>query len=131
MVPRRRSLLFLARTPPERPSRGFVQSLLGGSRDLDRDNLFGVSAGTARHGTVESHTTSATSARANTTDRLLVHSVSAGGAIGAAHRLAVERGDKLSHLHERTEQLQADANRFASTSHQLAEKYKNKKWWQL
>ena len=45
--------------------------------------------------------------------------------------LLAERGEKLSRLDERTAQMEADAQDFATMARRLAEQEKNKKWWQL
>ena len=42
-----------------------------------------------------------------------------------------ERGEKLSELEERTAQMMANAENFSQASHQLMQKYKDKKWYQF
>ena len=42
-----------------------------------------------------------------------------------------ERGEKLSELEERTAQMMANAENFSTGSHQLMQKYKDKKWYQF
>ena len=54
-----------------------------------------------------------------------------GGDVGRARQAMIERGQKLSKLEDRTEQLMADADNFSSTAHQLMMRYKDKKWYQL
>ena len=56
---------------------------------------------------------------------------STGGEIGRARQAMIERGQKLSKLEDRTEQLMADADNFSNTAHQLMMRYKDKKWYQL
>ena len=56
---------------------------------------------------------------------------SATSEISRAHQLAMERGEKLSQLEERTERMHNQAQEFSSTSHNLMLKYKDKKWYQL
>ena len=53
------------------------------------------------------------------------------GEVGRAHQLMVERGDKLSQLEDRTERMMTDAKKFASNAHELMQKNKDKKWYQL
>lgn len=51
--------------------------------------------------------------------------------IGRAHKLMIERGDKLNQLEERAERMRYEAENFSSTAHDLMLKYKDKKWYQL
>lgn len=51
--------------------------------------------------------------------------------ISKAHKLAVERGDKLSQLEDKAEKMRYDAENFSQTAHELMLKYKEKKWYQL
>lgn len=48
-----------------------------------------------------------------------------------AHRMVVERGEKLSQLEERTEKMMNEAENFQSSAHSLMLKYKDKKWYQI
>lgn len=43
----------------------------------------------------------------------------------------IERGEKLSELEVRTEQMNVRAKAFADAAHQLSLKYKDKKWYQV
>jgi len=43
----------------------------------------------------------------------------------------MERGEKLQSLNERTEEMQAGAENFASLAEQLAKKYEKRKWWEF
>lgn len=70
------------------------------------------------------------SATANV-EQLGARASTAAGEISRAHMLAVERGDKLSHLEDRTERMHMQAGEFSSSAHQLMLKYKDKKWYQL
>lgn len=56
---------------------------------------------------------------------------SATSEISRAHQLAMERGDKLSQLEDRTERMHNQAQEFSGTAHNLMLKYKDKKWYQL
>ena len=43
----------------------------------------------------------------------------------------VERGEKLSQVEEATAQMMINAQQFSRNAEGLADKYKNKKWYQL
>ena len=45
--------------------------------------------------------------------------------------LAMERGEKLGQLEDKTAKMAADAENFSSAAHQLMLRYKDKKWYQL
>lgn len=51
--------------------------------------------------------------------------------VNRAHKLMLERGEKLSQLEERSERMRNEAENFSSTAHDLMLKYKDKKWYQL
>lgn len=51
--------------------------------------------------------------------------------VNRAHRLMLERGDKLNQLEERAERMRSEAENFSSSAHDLMLKYKDKKWYQL
>lgn len=51
--------------------------------------------------------------------------------VSRAHQLAVERGEKLSQLEDRTQRMMTEAEKFASNAHELMHKSKDKKWYQL
>lgn len=53
------------------------------------------------------------------------------GEIAQAHHMVVERGEKLSHLEERTARMMSEAENFSTSAHGLMLKYKDKKWYQL
>ena len=46
-------------------------------------------------------------------------------------QLLGERGEKLSGLSDRTEEMAMQAEAYANTAHQLMMKYKDKKWYQF
>lgn len=58
-------------------------------------------------------------------------SAAACGEIARAHQMVVERGDKLSHLEEKSERMHTEAAAFSSSAQHLMLKYKDKKWYQL
>ncbi|ESN98025.1 hypothetical protein HELRODRAFT_177252 [Helobdella robusta] len=51
--------------------------------------------------------------------------------IGRAKMAAIERGEKLGELEERTERMKMEAEMFSQSAHQLKMKYKEKKWYQF
>lgn len=53
------------------------------------------------------------------------------GEVNRAHKLMLERGEKLSQLEDRAERMRNEAENFSSTAHDLLNKYKDKKWYQL
>ncbi|BES93880.1 syntaxin Hypothetical protein protein [Nesidiocoris tenuis] len=115
--------LFLPHEMPEAPKESFFKGLFGGgSRSLDREELFGEQSGKASR-TVAKHIPGI--------NQLQDQSGRACNEIQKAHRMVVERGEKLSQLEERTEKMMNEAENFQSTSHSLMLKYKDKKWYQI
>lgn len=51
--------------------------------------------------------------------------------IGRAKMLAIERGQKLGELEERTARMMMESESFSSNAQQLMMKYRDKKWYQL
>ncbi|CAG4928673.1 unnamed protein product [Colias eurytheme] len=118
--------LFLPRDMPEPPKESFFRGLFGGGvRPLDREELFGESSGKPNR-TVAKHIPGAEG-----TAGLAVRAGAASSEVARAHQLVLERGDKLSHLEERTERMHSHAAEFSTSAHQLMLKYKDKKWYQL
>ncbi|XP_045449692.1 syntaxin-binding protein 5 [Melitaea cinxia] len=111
--------LFLPRDMPEPPKESFFRGLFGGgSRPLDREELFGESSGKPSRA-VAKHVPGAARVQAVT------------GEVARAHQQVLERGDKLGQLDERAERMASQASEFSSSAHQLMLKYKDKKWYQL
>jgi syntaxin-binding protein 5 len=46
-------------------------------------------------------------------------------------QLAIERGEKLGDLDDKTAQMMLSAESFSSSAHQVMLKYKDKKWYQF
>ncbi|XP_014470600.1 PREDICTED: syntaxin-binding protein 5 isoform X6 [Dinoponera quadriceps] len=116
--------LFIGHDMPEPPKESFFKGLFGGgSRSLDREELFGESSGRASR-TVAKHIPGPNEA-------LRERVSSATGEVNMAHQMVVERGEKLSHLEERTARMMSEAENFSQTAHGLMLKYKDKKWYQL
>ncbi|XP_063973489.1 syntaxin-binding protein 5 isoform X4 [Diachasmimorpha longicaudata] len=119
--------LFVTLDMPEAPKESFFKGLFGGgSRSLDREELFGESSGRASR-TVAKHIPGPTA----NTEALRERVSTATGDVAAAHRMVMERGDKLSQLEDRTERMMNESENFAASAHGLMLKYKDKKWYQL
>ncbi|KAL0110338.1 hypothetical protein PUN28_013771 [Cardiocondyla obscurior] len=116
--------LFIGHDMPEPPKEGFFKGLFGGgSRSLDREELFGESSGRASR-TVAKHIPGPNEA-------LRERVSSATGEVNIAYQAVMERGDKLSQLEERTARMMSEAENFSTSAHGLMLKYKDKKWYQL
>lgn len=120
--------LFQPHEMPEPPKQSFFIGLFGGgSRSIDREELFGESASgkapklVARHIPGPSAQLDAMGNRAST----------AAGEISRAHQLAVERGEKLSNLEDRTARMMTEAEQFSNNARELLMKNKDKRWYQL
>ncbi|XP_011349983.1 syntaxin-binding protein 5 isoform X7 [Ooceraea biroi] len=116
--------LFIGHDMPGPPKESFFKGLFGGgSRSLDREELFGESSGRASR-TVAKHIPGPNEA-------LRERVSSATGEVNMAHQMVVERGEKLSQLEERTGRMMSEAENFSQSAHGLMLKYKDKKWYQL
>ena len=56
---------------------------------------------------------------------------SAASEISRARNAAIERGQKLNELTDKTEKMMHEAESFSGAARQLMLKYKDKKWYQL
>ncbi|XP_063909291.1 syntaxin-binding protein 5 isoform X3 [Zophobas morio] len=116
--------LFLPLDMPEPPKESFFKGLFGGGvRTLDREELFGESSGKANK-SVAKHIP-------GNLQEMGARATTATSEISRAHKLMIERGEKLSQLEDRAERMRAEAENFQSSSHDLMLKYKDKKWYQL
>ncbi|XP_043579037.1 syntaxin-binding protein 5 isoform X10 [Bombus pyrosoma] len=119
--------LFTGHDMPEPPKESFFKGLFGGgSRSLDREELFGESSGRASR-TVAKHIPGPNAATENMRERV----TTATGEVNVAHQMVLERGEKLSQLEERTGRMMSEAEGFSQSAHGLMLKYKDKKWYQL
>ncbi|KAK7794266.1 hypothetical protein R5R35_013601 [Gryllus longicercus] len=119
--------LFLPHDMPEPPKESFFKGLFGGgSRSLDREELFGEASGRASR-TVAKHIPGP-SANIEDMGRRVTSVTSE---VGRAHQMMVERGEKLGQLEDRTQRMMNEAETFSTTAHSLMLKYKDKKWYQL
>jgi len=110
---------------PEPPKKNILFNLFAsGPKPCDREELFGETAGKASS-TIAKHIPGAGMAH------LEAKSISSGSEISKAKMAALERGQKLNELEDRTEQMANEAKEYAKTSNKLLHKYKDKKWYQL
>ncbi|KAL9878914.1 syntaxin-binding protein tomosyn isoform 4-T5 [Glossina fuscipes fuscipes] len=117
--------LFTVREMPEQPKESFFKGLFGGgTKSIDREELFGEQSGKANR-SVAKHIPGPT------LDQLGQRASTAASEISRAHQLAMERGEKLNLLEERAERMANQAQDFSGTAHQLMLRYKDKKWYQL
>ncbi|XP_075551849.1 syntaxin-binding protein tomosyn isoform X5 [Dermacentor variabilis] len=119
--------IFLNKDMPEAPKQSFFKGLFGGGPSvLDREELFGEASGkpsktVARHIPGSTGNMEAVRAQAGTL----------AGEVMKARQGLVERGEALSQLEERTARMMSEAESYANTTHQLMNKYKDKKWYQF
>lgn len=119
--------LFIARDMPEPPKESFFKGLFGGgSRSLDREELFGEASGRALR-SVAKHIPGPNAGTESLRERVST----ATGEVAVAHQMVMERGEKLSQLEERTGRMMSEAEGFSHSAHTLMLKYKDKKWYQL
>jgi len=117
-------LFTLCQSPQQKP-KGFFESFFNSTpSSLDRDELFGPKSGAVSRNVAEHIPGSGMTSLRNSADGV------AGAALHARQQL-FERGEKLGILSDRAEEMNEKAKSFASASQALAEKYKNKKWYQL
>ncbi|ELU03639.1 hypothetical protein CAPTEDRAFT_91323 [Capitella teleta] len=116
--------LFLPCDTPEAPKQSFFKNLFGpSSNTLDREELFGEEGSGKASKTIAKYT----AGMANAQER-----AAAGcSEIAKAKMLALERGEKLGELEDRTAQMRLEAEAYSQTSHQLMAKFRDKKWYQF
>ncbi|XKL62483.1 hypothetical protein PGB90_002316 [Kerria lacca] len=119
--------LFLPRDMPEPRKQSLFKALLGaGTRSVDREELFGESSGKPVRN-IAKHIPGP-SGQVEQLSQRVQHST---GEVSRAHQLMVERGEKLGQLEDRSQRMMMDAEKFASNAHELMQKSKDKKWYQL
>ncbi len=110
---------------PDPPSKGFLKGLFGGGpKPLDREELFGETAGKLAASTA-THTPGPRMARASAA------AVSSASEVSKAHMKLTERGDKLNELEDRTEAMHDEAKIYATNAKTLLNRTMQKKWYQL
>lgn len=121
--------LFIPCEAPERPNPGFFKSLFGGGvSELDRQELFGEATSGKASKAVAKHIPGSGLASLEGLRGAAQHGLTEMQKLRLA---ALERGEKLSELEEKTQRMQESAQKFSNNAHSLMMKYKNKKWYQL
>lgn len=122
-------ILYVARDMPEMPRGNFFKSLFSvtssaASKQSDRDELFGeCSSGKPSRG-IAKHISGL--------DKLKGAAASTmGHDIRFAREGLDERGEKLSDLEDKTLQMMNQSETYSQAAHQLAQKFKDKKWYQF
>lgn len=119
--------IFLNKDMPEAPKQSFFKGLFGGGPSvLDREELFGEASGKASK-TVARHIPGST----GNAEALRAQAGTLAGDVMRARQGLTERGEALTQLEERTARMMSEAESFANTTHQLMNKYKDKKWYQF
>ncbi|XP_031780459.1 syntaxin-binding protein 5 isoform X9 [Nasonia vitripennis] len=119
--------LFIGQDMPEPPKESFFKGLFGGgTRSVDREELFGEASGKASR-TIANRIPGPDANTQGIRERVST----ATNEVAMAHQMVVERGDKLSQLEDRTARMMNESENFASSAHTLMLKYKDKKWYQL
>ncbi|XP_051157410.1 syntaxin-binding protein 5 [Leptopilina boulardi] len=119
--------LFLTQEMPEQPKESFFKELFrGGSKSLDREELFGESSGRSSKSLVK-HMVGPNASVENLRER----ASTATSDVAKAHQMVMERGEKLGELEERTARMMNEAEGFSQSAHGLMLKYKDRKWYQL
>ncbi|XP_049272947.1 syntaxin-binding protein 5-like isoform X4 [Rhipicephalus sanguineus] len=119
--------IFLNKEMPEAPKQSFFKGLFGGGQSvLDREELFGEASGKPSK-TVARHIPGST----GNMDAMRAQAGTLAGEVMRARQGLTERGEALTQLEERTARMMSEAESFANTTHQLMNKYKDKKWYQF
>lgn len=134
-------LLYVPKDMPEMPRGNFFKSLFSvtssaASKQSDRDELFSeCSAGKAQRGVAKHISGSSTTSGAAGPSGLDKLKGAAAGTMGHDLRVAREgldeRGEKLGELEDRTLAMMNQSESYAQAAHQLAQKFKDKKWYQF
>ncbi|KAG0426172.1 hypothetical protein HPB47_013409 [Ixodes persulcatus] len=94
--------------------------------DNDRSSRVGEASGKASK-TVARHIPGST----GNIDAMRAQAGTLAGEVMRARQGLTERGEALTQLEERTGRMMTEAESFANTTHQLMNKYKDKKWYQF
>ncbi|CAH0553963.1 unnamed protein product [Brassicogethes aeneus] len=109
--------LFLTAEMPEAPKESFLKTMFGGGvRSIDREELSNKSVAKHIPGTLGDLNSRATSASSE---------------VSRAHKLMLERGDKLNLLEDKAEKMRTEAEQFSSSAHELMIRQRDKKWYQI
>lgn len=141
--------LYVPREMPEMPRANFFKSLFSvasSTKQSDRDELFGeCSSGKPSRGVAKHLGSGATSGSGASGSSGTAGQPSAGGmdklkgaavgTMGYEMRMAREgldeRGEKLSEIEDKTLHMLNSSESYAQAAHQLAQKFKDKKWYQF
>lgn len=130
-------LLYVPKDMPEMPRGNFFKSLFSvtssASKQSDRDELFSeCSAGKAQRGVAKHISSSGSAGAPSGLDKL---KGAAAGTMGHDLRVAREgldeRGEKLGEIEDKTLIMMNQSESYAQAAHQLAQKFKDKKWYQF
>ena len=117
---------------PDPPKPGFLKgasSLLfgGGPKDVDREELFGESAGKPPSGVAKHTTTGGSNQLGALSDKAQATGTSE---VHKARQAIDERGKKLNEIEDQMENMSSEAKIYAQNARALKNMYKNKKWYQ-
>lgn len=112
---------------PEAPKQGFFKGLFSVSSSiLDREELFGEQMSGKGSKSIAKQIPGATKL-----DSARLQSGSLASELSKTRQAMQERGEHLEQLEDRTERMANEAEGFRDLSHQLLNKYKDKKWYQF
>lgn len=100
---------------PSAPKPSFFKTIFS-STPLDREQLFGEASGKPSICVIKNSPYEAEVQKAK-------------GELSELQKLGRERGEKLSQLDKKTEEMSLQASAFAKNAHDLANKYKKKSQW--
>lgn len=117
---------FVVKETPEPPKQGFFKGLFsGGPSMLDREELFGESAAGKGSKTLAKHVPG------SNFDQARLQTGGLASELMKARQGLTERGEHLNKLEDKSERMANEAEGFKDLSHQLLNKYKDKKWYQF
>ncbi|RWS31563.1 syntaxin-binding protein 5-like protein, partial [Leptotrombidium deliense] len=118
--------LYISKEVPGAPRPSFLKGLFsGGPSLLDREELFGETAGKLRPQAkiIPGSPGALESAKSQ--------SQSACGELARVRQGFTERGENLEKLEDKTARMMTESEGFKTTAHQLYIKYRDKKWYQF
>ena len=111
---------------PEPPKQGFFKGLFSGApSQLDREELFGEQMSGKASRTI------AKQIPGSNFDQAKLQACSLASELMKTRQGLTERGENLERLEDRTARMAAESEGFRDLSHQLLNKYKDKKWYQF
>ncbi|CAF1035478.1 unnamed protein product [Rotaria sp. Silwood1] len=109
---------------PEAPKQNFFAKIFASNSFIDSEELFGEAAGTASFGIVKKEDVNANM------NRMHGNVDSATSVVNETRTKLIERGQKLSEVEMASKQLSESAEEFATLSHKIMLKQKEKaEWW--